>query len=399
MFNDIDSNVEFSKNENYWEYHQNIRQAEIEFFINNNIDNCLDFYDKALNGFSFNYLHDLVNVAQIAFYSNKEYKSYIYKALYFGLESQHLKQIPLFKKSDIIQELEQYENTDEYRDIRKKYIKSIDYGYLEWTYDLIINEMLCRRTDCNNYFEYIQNLLTDLVTQIKMKGYPGNRLIGIDNSIAFSEIGNPELDLKVRVKKYSGILCDHISDSESIILEVNENGNIQTETLMVEDIGIVIKEENGLVIEETESFFVTDSIKNCLTTEDAVLSNTLIPLFLWHHDCAIYYLKDLLINEIGKGNLHPREMAHWADVIYIKKNYDKSIFDVSPFCDNAMGEEGVFRMKWNINRDFGEYSYSEQQTDELRKKYSISPLEVDRQKEYYEKNKGFKLFWGFMDCL
>ncbi|MDL2296497.1 hypothetical protein LJC68_06900 [Bacteroidales bacterium OttesenSCG-928-B11] len=333
--------------ENYWIYHNYIREAEIAFFIRNDIDSCLYYYGKAFDCFSYNFVNDLVNAAQIAYHSQKPYKPYLYKALRYGLKSWHLEQIALFKTTAIVSELRKFETTSEYKKIRASYVNTIDYDYLGWTYDLIINEMVSRRSDPENYKTHIQTLLIDFIEHVEKKGFPGSRLIGIDGKYAFSEIGKPELDLYNRVKKFE-VLCEQYGGQ-----------------------------------------------KMCYGTNDKDLASTQVPLFLWHYDCSFYYLQDMIMREIGKGNLHPREMALWADVIYLERGHE----EISPFCENATGEKGTFRMIWNCDRNYGEHACPDEQSDELRKKYAIPPLVVDQEKVKYEKKYGFRLFWGFFNCL
>ena len=52
--------------ENYNVYHQKINKAEQLYFIENKVDSALYQYDKAFEEYSFNFLRDLVNAAQIA---------------------------------------------------------------------------------------------------------------------------------------------------------------------------------------------------------------------------------------------------------------------------------------------------------------------------------------------
>jgi len=126
--------------ENYWNYHDLIRKAEIAFYLNNDVDSCLYYYNQAFNIFSFNYVHDLVNAAQIANFSKKDHKPFIYKGLHYGLKSSHLKQVPLL--TEIIQEIEDFEKTSEYKTIRQNYLSGLDFDYLSWIYDLGIDDQI-----------------------------------------------------------------------------------------------------------------------------------------------------------------------------------------------------------------------------------------------------------------
>jgi len=49
---------------------------------------------------------------------------------------------------------------------------------------------------------------------------------------------------------------------------------------------------------------------------------------------------------------------------------------------------------------FGEFEKIPQgKVNALRTKYNKVPLEVDNIKKRFEKDYGFKLFWGYWDCL
>ncbi|MDL2309300.1 hypothetical protein LJC68_10345 [Bacteroidales bacterium OttesenSCG-928-B11] len=326
--------------ENYWNYHDLICKAEIAFYLNGNIDSCLYYYAQAFDGFSFNYVHDLVNAAQIAFYNQKDFKGYIYKGLEFGLKSSHLKQIRLFANSDIIQELENYEKTPEYLIIREKYLASVNLDYLNWIYDFGIEEQLEKgKVD---YDAYSLNFINELKLKIKQFGFPSNRTIGINCSTIFAEAKRDELDLAKRVKSVPAV-----------------------------------------------SYYKTD---------DQLLSNHFVMPPLHHRRCSYTELKEIMLEEIAKGNFHPREFGLLYD-----RQCECEITNYNPVfenCPNLIKENGVFRIgNVFLKEVIGKIECSDEQVNSLRRKYHIAPIEVDRAKERYERQYGFKLFWGFWDCL
>ena len=67
---------------NYWHYHELIYKAECALFDNNkNVEQGFQYYDQAFNNFEFNYLHDLMNAAQLAHYYHRDEMKYLKKAL------------------------------------------------------------------------------------------------------------------------------------------------------------------------------------------------------------------------------------------------------------------------------------------------------------------------------
>jgi len=121
----------------------------------------------------------LVNAAQIACFAKKEYKLFVYKGLHYGLKSSHLKQIPLLMK--IIQEIEDFEKTTEYKMIRQNYLASLNFDYLSWIYDLGMEDQIEKRKP--DYAIYTLNYINELVEKIHKNGLPSNRIIGIGDNL------------------------------------------------------------------------------------------------------------------------------------------------------------------------------------------------------------------------
>jgi hypothetical protein len=324
--------------ENYWNYHNLIGKAEIAFYLNNDIDSCLYYYNQAFNTFDFNYVHDLVNAAQIACFSEKEYKPFIYKGLHYGLKSSHLKQIPII--TEIIREIEDFEKTTEYKVIRQNYLSGLNFDYLSWIYDLGIEDQIAKNKA--EYDVFTLNYINKLIEKIKEYGFPSNRVIGIECSTVFSEAKRDETDLATRITPYPRL-----------------------------------------------SYFITD---------DAILSNHFIMVLLHHRDCSYTELKNIMLEEISKGNLHPREFGFIHDR---QSQVAMEIWNkLHSNCPILIKEDGVFRIGGVLlSSDIDKIACSQGKVNALRAKYNIVPLEVDEMKRGFEKGHGFKLFWGFWDCL
>jgi hypothetical protein len=293
--------------ENYWNYHNLICKAEIAFYLNNDIDSCLYYYNQAFNTYSFNYVHDLVNAAQIACFSKKEYKPFVYKGLHYGLKSSHLKQIPLL--TEIIQEIENFEKTAEYKAIRQNYLSRLNFDYLNWIYDLGIEDQMEKIKEENIYEIYTQKYIKVLIEKNSLYGFPSNRTIGIDDATIFFEIGMPELDLNQRLVKYH----DYFS-------RFTKKDTIRT-----------ISTGNNTITINTD-------VKNeyYFTTDDNSLSNHFIMILLHHRGCSYSELKDIMLEEIGKGNFHPREFAYLYDLQCRKLLHIDGWSSVFPNCSDLL---------------------------------------------------------------
>ena len=326
--------------EDYWKYHELICKAETAFFLEYNEDSCLYYYNLAFKTFSFNYVHDLVNAAQIACYSKKEYKSYIYKGLKFGLKSSHLKKVPILTTTGIISEIENYEKTPEYLKIRQKYLSGINFEYLSWIYNLGIEDQIEQKK--SNYAVYSLNYINSLISKIKQNGFPSNKTIGIECKNIFAEAKREETDLHKRTGSYPQL-----------------------------------------------DYYKTD---------DDILSQHFIMVLLHHRGCSYTELKDILLGEIAKGNLHPREFGFIYDRQCQYELKANNSFHAN--CPKLAKENGVFRIGSTlISNTIDSIECSQSKVNALRAKYSIVPLEVDKMKKVYEKQYGFKFFWGFWDCL
>jgi hypothetical protein len=326
--------------EDYWKYHELICKAEMAFFLDYNEDSCLYYYSLAFKTFSFNYVHDLINAAQIACYSKKDFKKYIYKGLRFGLKASHLNYVPLLKSTNIVSEIENYEKTSDYLAIRQKYLSKINFDYLSWIYDLGIEDQIEKKK--NNYAVYTLNYINSLISKIKQYGFPSNKTIGIESRTIFAEAKRKETDLHKRIVAFPEL-----------------------------------------------DYFKTD---------DNILSNHFIMVLLHHRGCSYTELKNILLDEIAKGNLHPREFGF----IYDRQcQYElQSKNRTNENCPKLATENGVFRIGNEfISNSIDKIECSQNKVNALRAKYNIVPLEVDKMKRVYEKQYGFKLFWGFWDIL
>lgn len=176
----------------------------------------------------------------------------------------------------------------------------------------------------------------DWLTRIRLKGFPSSKIIGIDDRTIFSETGKPEKDI------------DHLR---------MRFGN-------------------------TLSYF---------TADDQILSSSFIMIMLIHNQCSYQELKNSFVELIKKGEIHPREVG----VLY--DNQFRKLNSADYRCEVPRPTDGLFYL--NLFCWYDLLGCSEKQADMMRKKWFIVSLSVDKAKKEYEQKYGFKLFYGFWNCM
>jgi len=319
----------------YTLYHNDINKAEKHFFINDEIDSCIYYYDKAFESFEFVFVKDLVNAAQIAFYCNKPYKKYIIRGFEFGLKIQHLKEIILF--DDIYNSLENDEVLQsEYSIGRDKYLKSIDFSYLLNIYNMSLKDQIDKNLPDAEYASIKRENIYKIKQIIENKGFPGTKYLGVSDSKIFSEIGKPKFDIDSLKVKYGDKLEYYSAD-------------------------------------------------------DNLLASKYALVILIHIRCSFKELSKVLRTSLKKGKIHPREIGLLYD------NMFRNIIQGGQRCLEKNTSEGVFYL--NKFCDYSKIKCSKDASNSLRSKWYIGTLDVDEKKKKYEKIHGFKLFWGFWKSI
>lgn len=312
------------KNQDYLIYHQKINKAEKFFFIEKNVDSCLYYYDKVKEEFDFIFLKDLVNAAQIALFSKRSYKQYIEKGFEYGLKLEHLKKIKCFKP--VIKELLNDSSLKKkYLINRKKYLEYINHDYLDITYDMGIKDQIDKQNTNYDNKKSIEKIKQFLIE----KGFPGDRQIGVPDSLIFKELKSGKKDFYERLKKFGNRL-DYFG------LDIN------------------------------------------------ILSPKMLMLVMIHNFCSYEEMKSLWMKQIQKGNIHPRDVALL---------YDNTYRGGGQCFDEILGF-----YKINMFVDYRNLKFNKRLINEKRKNIFMTSIEVDEQKMMFEKEHGFKLFWGFWNC-
>lgn len=277
----------FSQKKNYIDYHKDINKAEELFFMKNKTDSALFYYDKVFANYEFIFVKDLVNAAQIAIFSKKSYKKYIEQGFEQGLKMSHLRNYPLFSKV-YIDLLRDRKLITAYSINRKKYIARIDFKYLDWIYKIAIKDQKNKSVK-GKYTALVFQTTERLKDSIIKKGFPGDKLIGIADSTIFKEIKKPYLDLYEQRK--------------------------------------------------------SDPKLWYMTSDENILSPNWPQIMLVHNTCSFALYKDILMDQMGKGNIHPRDIA----LIYDNMHRFKGEF--ASYCENVS-----FKGAYLLNM-FTDYSF------------------------------------------
>lgn len=320
----------------YTLYHQYINKAESYFFLENNVDSCLYYYNLAFDNFDYNFVKDLYNATQIAYFSKKAYKPYLIKGFLYGLKIQHFKNNVLTKPiyeswlcDDSLKEA--------YRARRAIYLKNIQFDLLLKMYDLGINDQINKNLSRSKYAETKQRDFQILRLYTQQYGFPNATIIGIDDDNIFDEIQKPQYNLQERKKRFN----------KKLEYYKLHNNNLESSPIIV---------------------------------------------LLYHNQCSYLEWFSQLRLLIAKGDLHPRNVGILYDAMYrdfdsgdcIGKNKPNAIdglFYLDPFCNYKL------------------FNCSKEKTNTIRKQWHIVPLEVDEQKRFYEKRYGFILFHGEFGML
>ncbi len=349
---------------NYWHYHELIYKAECAMFDKHDVDACFQYYDQAFNNFEFNYAHDLVNAAQLAHYYHRDYMKYLKRAVLFGVRPLHLSGIPIWRKSyvTVYKEFLTYFRSKEGQTMRQQYLATINQEYLAWTYRFVLREMKYRRSSHGaEYWDRFNQWDEELLRKIKEYGFPGAKLIGVDDSLLYKDLQNEELNFNRLVRMGADSLCLGLKTD---MLKISIDGKktwIKKEDMPKDDCPEL--DVNGSSSCAQKWFFV----------------------YMAHNPCPLKIF-EATYDEIAKGNLHPREYADMLDGAMISHRecdcgkYGKQFFRIG----NLMAHKD--RLKQFIIPD--------NETDELRKKYWIIPLRVEQAKAQFGREHGYRFNWG-----
>jgi hypothetical protein len=326
----------------YTKYHESINQAEHLYFMEQRYDEAFEIFDNVFDSFDFVFLKDCVNAAQLAYVRGKPYKKYIYKGFENGLKLSmfEFKQRP----SKFLQNMKKELDADpqsalEYQNRRPKYLARINKKMLSYIMDEFFTDQVNKNKPDREYNPYKKKVIDNIIALINEEGFPGSRLVGVQDATVFKDLGHPNQDFYFRRDKTK------------------------------------FKGDKWMVIDE-----------DLLTTQYVIV-------LLLHNPCAYQILDDLLLGEVKKGNIHPREVGLLYDNLYrFGKPYHK--LECRKYDSRV---DGWFNL--NLFADHIVLSYDKTYTNQLRASWHITPLELDQKKKEFAVEHEMKLFWGFWGCM
>ena len=317
------------KKVDYLQYHKDINRAEVLFFKEQSVDSTLFYYEKVFNSYDFIFLKDLINCAQIAKHCNKPYLKYIYRAFEFGLKVEHLNSYPVLRDLFVLKK--QNDLKVEYEKGRQLYLKKIDFNYLDYIYELAVKDQVDKYLEKSVYHFKLKNNLHKLKEIINKKGFPGERLLGIADSTICEEANIKIKDLRIR---------------------------------------IVTNPKAATFNEIIESKFAQ-----------------IIPFpFFMHIDYYFFKAFDskVLIREIKKGNIHPRDIAFFNDFAVTTLQRGNSSFS------KEHKTVGFYFSTFGSTNEVFNVALA----NKLREELFMVPYEIDILKKEFEKKYGFRFFSG-----
>lgn len=297
---------------NYFNYHRGINKAEHLFFVENKQRQAFAIYDQLLQHYDFIFIKDYFIAAQIACKYQDTQRVYKYLAACFknGLNIAELSLSPVLSSCNMQEGNEKLRSL--YDSCRSVYLSRIDLDYLGKMYQQYSEDQNDKSLPRQQYNETLQAHLERLIGLIKTRGFPSDKLIGVEDSTVKVNGRN--------LRQWYLKVCRDNFVSPNSYLSFNNNG----------------------------------SLSSCVAL-----------WLLLHHSCAYQYLEPYIVTEIRKGNLHPRDagllydnmrrMAHLADDPKLGcKPFDKHYYKLNSFCTypdnwrNDIPRIDSLRQAWHI---------------------------------------------------
>ncbi len=309
--------------QSYDAYHQLILAAEEFYFLQNNVDSSLFYYDRCFKSFDFIFARDAVNAFQIAYKEGRPIDEFLITAMESGVTPYVLASIPALTDftKDSLPNLDLMRDYDLYR---SRYLERINVKCLNNIYRLGIKDQITK------YIEG-RHETGPLFKLALVYGLPRERNCGIEDLGIHKELG--------------GRAADFLSLRDS----------------MSEKYG------RGL------RYYKLDN--NSLITH--------IPIVIMLHDYCTYkdYENDLREAYLG-GFIHPREIGCIYDNAF--RGYGSKCLMVP--------NRGIFGLNTFVN--ISNTNIDEEKANQLRSKWQICSIEIDRKKKELEKL-GFRFIWDY----
>ena len=198
----------------YDEYHHMISTAEEFYFLQNNVDSALVYYQRCFEAFDFVFARDAVNAFQIAYKEGQPIEDFLIVTMESGVTPAILSSIPAL--SDFAKDsLPNLELIQDYELYRSRYLVRINVKCLNRIYRLGILDQITkgRKTQTEPLFKMALEF-----------GFPGERNCGIEEYGVHKELGGRAADfLSLRdsmSEKYGVALRYYTLDNNSLLMHI-----------------------------------------------------------------------------------------------------------------------------------------------------------------------------------
>ncbi|MES2479300.1 MAG: hypothetical protein V4561_09440 [Bacteroidota bacterium] len=336
----------------YADYHRGINKAEEFIFVKNKFDSGINLYTKIFKEFDFVYAGDCLIAMQIALYVNNEkaFINFTEKAFQNGLMLRNFKKVYSIKHHSLY-----LKDTAKfillYKSNRPHYLARIDTAALKTMHALKAEDQLVKNSIKwpNGQFEFHKErqkrylpLIEKTIAELKKiafeKGFPSDKIVGIDQS-----------DIMRELKLNSPDMMEYWWRN---------------------------KNRNECVIEKGQ--FQSD--------EDYLYSYYNIPPIIHHPKVYDIFDESYYIQQIKLGNIHPKDVAVFHDNTYTNGintpdvPVGRCFFGCGVMAENKANDRKVKDIIIN----------------ECRAKWFIAPIENDRAKWKFMQEHKMNYGWGWM---
>lgn len=347
--------------QDYFKYHEGIIKAEEQIFVKQQYDDGLKTYADIFKKYDFVFAHDCVMAMQIALFRNNEklFLQFTAKAMQNGLIIKHFdsRMMSYFQKHPIYN---QYKDSiaSIYRLNRPHYLKRIDTVALAKITQLYSNDQLeknpLKSESWNNHKRYkpqITETMNQLRKLVAERGYPSDRLIGIDCQNLLRELGTTRMTPLDYYKKYVGDPCCNIGQGQFEFDEYTVSSGMIMPVII--HYGHLTKGEDRL---------------RCVIYPDS------------------FYLR-----QIKNGYIHPKDVAFLYD-------WGMNNGGSSTGTPNLEKGEKFFEIGIPPLDAQRQVNISNETINKLRKAFYIAPIENDRAKLDFIRKNGMFLGFGWWGC-
>jgi len=345
--------------DDYRIYHRWVNNAERCFFLDGKTDSAYRYYDMAFSKFDFVFAKDCFMAAQIAYYNKSDkYISYLKKGFKNGLRPDHLKYskvlAPLIKDSIAFKK-----KFNDYDELRQVYLKRINAVALKQVIKHVSQDQTEKNFRYSDrdwkgesiYAKKLEKHMSFIEALIKQVGFPGDKVIGIDQEDILKELGYDSSDY---IDLYNLIYKDPQYHTRRGQFEICDD---------------------------------------CISQEHVFA-------LLYHQVCAYWPFSKDWEKLIISGEIHPRDVAmlydEFAGLYYMDADQVRSKKIAEIYECGSVRVPGCY--KTDQFTDYKSPNCNAHITDSLRVALYINTLAIDSAKKTFGAMHGFKTQFGFRNC-